>query len=452
MKLEDSRIIQIQSSHPALSFIEDFLMTHKTANLYLVGGAVRDNLLARHTQDRDYDFVVTGLPAQDLERWFAARGECFLAGQHFGVYKFMPKGFSTKDLPFIDITLPRTEAVSEGSLGGYRDFEVQSDPHIPIETDLARRDFTINAMAFDLRNLVLIDPFNGQVDLAQKVLKTVGKPEERFTEDLTRILRGLRFATELGFTIESKTDLALNSHMQKLNILRENQDKLEYVVPREMIGIEIAKALSRNPSRALRAFTHYHVMEILFPEVHQLITKNHAYLAPLEHTQPNELSLVLTLLFRSCTKQEILDSLSFSGLNTLPRDSNLRTEQELILWLISMLQDIASSAQIRELRASVFEKRFMHEKGFMLIRLFELIGKKEIAHAARIRRSEIESRWLVDHDESIAPLISGQDILSTGIPSGPKVRLLLDEVRDLQLDGTLMRREDALRWIAKRQS
>ncbi|NQV89892.1 CCA tRNA nucleotidyltransferase [Candidatus Uhrbacteria bacterium] len=451
MKLEEARVTQLQSSHPALSFIDDFLLAHKTANLYLVGGAIRDALLSRPMQERDYDFVVTGLPVSDLERWFTAHGELHLVGQHFGVYKFMPTGFTSKDIAFIDIALPRTEAVSKGSLGGYRDFDIQSDPTIPIETDLARRDFTINAIALDLRTHLLIDPFNGQIDLTQKVLRAVGKPEERFTEDLTRILRGIRFASELGFDIEPDTNLALKSQIERLNILREIDDKIEYVVPREVVGIELAKALSRNPVEALHAFVNHRVIEMLFPEVHALISKDQDYLAPLAHIKPNELTLVLAIILRACTKEVIVETLSFTGLNTLPRGSSLRTEQEQILWLVSMSKELNSQAQIREMRASVFEKRFMNGKGLLLMRTLELLGKKEIAQSAKKRRQEIEDRWIVDHDESIAPLISGQDILSTGISPGPEVRLLLDEVRDLQLDGTLMRREDALKWIAGKQ-
>src|SRR3989338_5603258 len=150
MRKED-QLSSTLSSRRELSCIDGFLSAHPTAKLYLVGGAVRDALLNRRFHEVDFDFVVTGLAAPELEAWFRTRGELNLVGQHFGVYKFMPTGFSPENTEFIDIALPRTEAVAQGSLGGYKDFDVQSDPHLPIQDDLARRDFTINAMAFDVR-------------------------------------------------------------------------------------------------------------------------------------------------------------------------------------------------------------------------------------------------------------------------------------------------------------
>ncbi|PJE76919.1 hypothetical protein COV05_01840 [Candidatus Uhrbacteria bacterium CG10_big_fil_rev_8_21_14_0_10_48_16] len=451
MESESARIRAQLTSQNALSFIDEFLFAFPNANLYLVGGAIRDALLSRTMHERDYDFVVTHLSPSHLEAWFQTKGELHLVGQHFGVYKFMPTGFTSKDISFIDIALPRTERVAEGSLGGYRDFDVQSDPTLPIETDLARRDFTINAMALDLRHNMLIDPHNGHVDLSHKLLKAVGQPEERFAEDLTRILRGIRFASELGFDIEPETARAMNTLIEEIHRMREVGEKFEYVVPREVIGEEIAKALSRNPVQAVQKLIEHRVIEILFPSVHSILQKNPTYLQPLSQIVPGELPLALTLLFRELSPEQVREAFDFSGLNTLPRGSSYRTEQEQILWLISVLQLSLTPEAIQTMRASLFEKRFFNGKGMMLIRCLEILKEKELAQAVKNRRREIEARWLVDHDESIAPLLSGQDILSQGIPPGPEVRLLLDHVRDLQLDGKLMRREEALRWLKEKQ-
>jgi tRNA nucleotidyltransferase/poly(A) polymerase len=455
--LQEEHIASIIQTQPALAFVTDFLSTNQNADLYLVGGAVRDALLGRRMKEVDFDFVVGGMSSDLLETWLQSRGDVSLVGQHFGVYKFMPKGFHHPDIQFIDIALPRTEAVASGSLGGYRDFDIQSDPNLSIETDLARRDFTINAMAWDVREKRLIDPFNGQADLTRKIIRAVGNPTERFTEDLSRILRGLRFAAELDFTIEEETGRAMKNLLPRMNGQREVDGKLEYVVPRETVGIELAKALCRNPTHAIHKLqfvgsSAYDPLEEsaireLFPYVEEKILENQKYLDPLKQTMPGELPVVLTLLLRDLTIDEVRHTLSYTGLDTLERGTSLRTESALIVTLIKLLQEQLDPDDIRTMRASEFEKRYFNGKGRVFLRCLELLGSTDLKRAIQTRRKTIEDRWLVDHDESIAPLISGQDVLAQGVPSGPEVRLWIDRVRDLQLDGNLMRREDALDWL-----
>lgn len=451
---QEERLVQTLSSHPALSFVVEFLTSHPTAQMYLVGGAVRDLLLGRRIREFDFDFVVQGLDQASLETWLGKRGEINLVGQHFGVYKFMPMGFSTRDMAFIDIALPRTEAVAHGSLGGYKDFDIQSDPNLPIEDDLARRDFTINAMAFDVRTRSLIDPFNGQTDLEQKRIRAVGNPRERFTEDLSRILRGIRFAAELEFTLEEETHLAMKELLPKINVQKPGlkagfgfAGELEYIVPRETVGIELAKTLSRNPTRGLRELQSHDALTEFFPEVQTRLLSNPKYLSSLTQATPGELTVVLTLLLRGLEKREVRQTLSFTGLDTLERGSSGRTEADQIVVLIDLLQKNFNPAQIHAMRASEFERCFFNGKGLLFVRCLELLGQKDVAQTIRARRKQIEDRWLVDQDESIAPLVSGQDVLAQGVAAGPQIRLLLDQVRDRQLDGELMRREDALRWL-----
>ncbi len=109
--------------------------------IYTVGGTVRDTLLGR--THKDIDLLVTGLPQQILIQCLRRHGHVQLIGRAFGVLQFRPRHW---DGPPIDIALPRTE-ISTGI--GHRDFEVSFDHTLPIETDLGRRDFTINALAID---------------------------------------------------------------------------------------------------------------------------------------------------------------------------------------------------------------------------------------------------------------------------------------------------------------
>jgi tRNA nucleotidyltransferase/poly(A) polymerase len=444
---QEERILKKIADQPALFFIDDFLSEHPEAELFLVGGAVRDAILNRTMNEIDFDFVIRGLAPKQLEHWFGAFGELNLVGQHFGVYKFMPTGFTPKQIDFIDIALPRTEKVADGSLGGYKDFDIQSDKDLSIEDDLGRRDFTINALAFNLRTNELIDPFNGQIDIETKTIRTVGDPEKRFKEDLSRILRGIRFAAELHFDIENETSKAIQEDLHKINVQREQNGQLVYVIPREVIGSELAKALNRNPVRAINECLRHGVLHELFPEVTRMMEVDMHYLDPLKEVRAGEITVTVTLLLRCLNPEELGRALNFSGLGSLPKGTVKRVEPSDIKTIIARLQTGPTLEEISTMRASQFERHFMNGRGPILNRCLELIGKGDVAQAARDRRRDIESRWLVDGDEKIAPLLSGNDILSHGIEPGPQIRQYLDLLRDQQLDGNLMSRDQALTWI-----
>jgi poly(A) polymerase len=243
-------------------FLSPLSRTFPKAEVYLVGGAVRDILLGREV--KDYDFVVRGVPARELARSLGKLGRVDLVGRVFGVLKFVPKKMKAGLEPF-DIALPRTER-STGD-GGYRDFVVRSDHRLPIEDDLARRDFTINALAFQLGTRELIDPFGGLPDLRKKIIRAVGKPAERFKEDYSRMLRALRFAVQIGFTIEEKTWKALASLMPRINDERETPKGMERVVPYETIAREFLKALVADPIKTIELWHDSRALKTLIPEL-----------------------------------------------------------------------------------------------------------------------------------------------------------------------------------------
>ena len=224
---------------------------------------VRDLFLGR--ESKDYDFVIRGVPAKKLETILKKLGDTNLVGKRFGVFKFAPKN-STLTL---DIALPRTEEA--WGTGGYRDVETQSDWRLPIETDLARRDFTINAIALELgiRNKELgienlIDPFDGLSDLKKKLIKTVGWPEERFKEDYSRMLRGLRFACQLNFDIETKTRTTIKRLIKQINSLDKQKER---IVPYEVISKEFLKSLVVNPLKTVDLWDEAGALKQLMPEL-----------------------------------------------------------------------------------------------------------------------------------------------------------------------------------------
>ncbi len=234
MKTKEKNLEKLIKSKE-FSWIKKMQKKFPKAEIFLVGGAVRDLLIGRPT--KDYDFVVRGIEAKKLESFLENCGKVSLVGQVFGVFKFRPKEFKKNKqgrYPFedFDIALPRTEH-SLGT-GGYKDFEVQSDPNLKIEDDLSRRDFTINAIALKIViqnskfKIQTFDPFAGQKDLVKKIIRTVGKPKKRFAEDYTRMLRAARFASELGFAIEKNTLLAIKENASGLKKISAERIRDEF--------------------------------------------------------------------------------------------------------------------------------------------------------------------------------------------------------------------------------
>ncbi|MBQ7230278.1 MAG: HD domain-containing protein [Oscillospiraceae bacterium] len=168
-----------------------------------VGGCVRDWLMG--IEPHDYDCCTAATP-EEMQEIFADR-QLVLAGLKHGTV-----GVVT-DSGVVEITTFRTE-------GGYADSRHPDWVHFvrDLREDLARRDFTVNAMAYSPRR-GLSDPFGGREDLKNGLLRAVGDPEKRFREDALRILRGLRFAARFGFRIEENTRRAMDTEIEGLDAL-----------------------------------------------------------------------------------------------------------------------------------------------------------------------------------------------------------------------------------------
>ena len=208
--------------------------------IYLVGGAVRDELLGIEVKDRDW--VVVGSTPEDM----AALGYKAV-GKEFPVFIHPDSGE--------EYALARTERKSGP---GYKGFVFNTSDDITLEQDLERRDITINAIARD-ENGDLIDPFNGRNDLENKVIRHVS---DAFVEDPLRVLRVARFAAQFDFLIAAET-LALLTEISAT-------DELEALVP-ERIWVETEKALqTRTPRRYFEVLRECNALSVLFPEIERL--------------------------------------------------------------------------------------------------------------------------------------------------------------------------------------
>ncbi|HED37006.1 MAG TPA: hypothetical protein ENI76_01985, partial [Ignavibacteria bacterium] len=176
---------------------------------YLVGGCVRDMLRGENPKDWD---ITTNATPEKIQKLF----EDSFYENDYGTVGVVNKETEDKTLKVIEVTPYRIE-------GKYTDGRRPDEVHFSdsLEEDLKRRDFTVNAMAYNIPKGQLVDLYKGQQDIKDKTIRTVGRPEERFSEDALRILRAVRLATELGFTINIETEKAI----KKLSSTLENISK-----------------------------------------------------------------------------------------------------------------------------------------------------------------------------------------------------------------------------------
>lgn len=195
---------------------------------FLVGGCVRDAL--RGQTPKDFDVATSALPAQ-VQQVFK---KVIPTGVEHGTVTVVLKG------QHVEVTTFRLEA---DYLDGRRPSKVEF--HTDIEADLSRRDFTINAMAYDPLRHELIDPFGGQADLASRLIRCVRSPLERFSEDGLRAMRAVRFGTVLEFSLDPATEAAIAPTapiFRKVATERINQEFVKLLLaPKAPWGLEVLR-------------------------------------------------------------------------------------------------------------------------------------------------------------------------------------------------------------------
>lgn len=178
-----------------LNEIEPFVKMQEIGEVFLVGGIVRDHFLNK--ESKDVDLLICGIAVEKIKTMLEGHGTIDEVGESFGVIKFKPNNWCFEEP--IDIAIPRTEK----KIGdGHKGFEVRASSNIPLEVDLMRRDFTINAMVMGLDGKV-IDPFNGMDDINNRVIRMVNP--EAFKDDPLRMMRAIQFASRFEFTIDIDT-------------------------------------------------------------------------------------------------------------------------------------------------------------------------------------------------------------------------------------------------------
>ncbi len=450
-------------------------------DVYAVGGFVRDIL--RRKPSGEIDLLVARRPLDEIIGILEPKGKVDLVGKSFGVIKFTRAGRT------VDIALPRIDRAAVKSVRGHKDIRAQSDPMLPVEEDLRRRDFRCNSLAWRLSDGALIDPFNGRRDIREKILRLTDPAA--FPEDPLRVLRAARLASVLEFAVDPEVyPIARKVDLSGLSV--------------ERVADELFKILLRSPrpSRGLEELFRLGALRALLPELYALTLViqdsvfhpekddfgHHTVWAHTKLTvdQAKRLAEKLDLdpakrpallwaaLFHDAGKAETTHweykrgrmAVTSAGHDTAGEKLALRVFDRLKIhaWNGADVRDLAlrlirthhRAAELWNNRTIVTKKafnRFAADTGGE----FELAAVLDAAdRAGRAERPaaglDREARWLLEsmrkHNvsrETIRPLLQGRDLLKLNVPPGPGMGKLLKDLYRRQLDNEFDTRAGALK-------
>ena len=357
---------------------------------YVVGGCVRDSLLG--LTPHDWDLCTSALPQQGMELF--GEEKCIPTGLQHGTVTVKQGG------GLYEITTFRTE-------GAYTDGRHPDEVHfVPdVREDLARRDFTINAMAYNEKE-GLVDPFSGQADLQSGILRAVGVPHQRFTEDALRILRLYRFAARFGFSIDPPTAQAaqeLCAHLDCVSV--------------ERIEEELAKLLS---APAPAAYLDEKILGVVLPE---LSPEALAAAKPVVDACPaGEQALPVRLA-------ALLLSLGEDGTRRTLR--HLRCSNACIEETAVLVREVVSGVPVS---LNIYARRLLGKYNLCTVQRLAALGTalqpERLADFAAL--SELAER--LDADGVCCRVsqlaVNGRDLMAAGVPAGPGIRKVLEALLD----------------------
>ena len=399
--------------------VVDHLRRHGYEALW-AGGCVRDYLLG--LEPHDYDVATNARPPQ-VQKLFR---RTVAVGVQFGV---------------IDVLGPEPQL--QVQVATFRSDGTYTDGRHPdsvtfgnAEADALRRDFTINGMFFDPLTDKVIDYVGGQADLQAKVLRAIGDPQERFTEDKLRLLRAVRFAARFALTLDPATEAAIVRMASQLT-----------VVSAERITEELRKMLSHHARHT--ALRLVHRLGLLQPILPDLFSPQATFAAlghlPAEATFPLALAVFLLdlaegqgeeirqRLFQRKWRQAFAEKLRLSNHELdemswlLDHHADLR-QAPTLPW--SQLKPLLAHTGIDDLLALHRAQALAHEQSL-----------EALDYCAERLRT-----WTED-DLNPLPLVTGDDLKEAGLRPGPKFKEILIRLRAAQLDGHLVTRVEALAFL-----
>lgn len=380
-------------------------------NALVVGGCVRDSLT--NAENKDMDIEVHGMDVDDISKELKAHGyHVDEVGKSFGVLKV--KGRGVKD---VDVSVPRTE----NKVGaGHRDFDVQTDSHMGVVEAASRRDFTFNAMMFDPKRKMLIDPYCGREDFENGRIRAVSS---KFSEDPLRVLRAFQFSGRFGMVVDESTAKASKA-------LRGQYSTLPVERVREEWGKFYSK--TKHPDKAVKALQACGWDDTISGLRNSL-------------SNPKTVSSLSTLSSRPRQYRDILGAAVVS--REMGEDDRRDFTNQTLVGSQKQKQARMLAATSGDDLGDAFSRKMFARKlaasgiNFEVYSHYaEMIGDKEGVSAATSAKSE--GVWTSPEPD----LINGEDVIRAqpDRKAGPWVKALLDDMRERQYRGEFKSRDDAL--------
>ncbi len=400
---------------------------------YAVGGCVRDSILGRKPEDWD---ITTSARPEQVKAIFPRTVDTGI--EHGTVTVLM-------DREHFEVTTYRVD-------GEYEDHRHPKEVTFTasLEEDLKRRDFTINAMAYNPET-GLVDIFNGIEDLKNQVIRCVGDPGERFDEDALRILRAIRFSAQLGFQIDAATQRAMSERAKDLK-----------EVSAERIRVELVKLLVSGHPEYIREACRLGITRVILPEYDRIVgvaqhTPNHIYdveehtLLALKNIEADPV-LRLTMLFHDLGKPivkktdgdrdifykhpEVSAEICRKILRRLKFDNHtLEKVYRLVKWhgLKYLPNDISVRKALNRVGSDIFEDFIKVQRADISAKNPAVVPKK----MKQLAEKEAIYRNIIRRGDCFAVrmlAVNGRDLLGAGIPQGPMLGAVLERLVERVID------------------
>ena len=428
---------------------------------YLVGGCVRDLLLGR--EPVDYDVTTDALP-EEVMRIFP---ETYAVGAQFGVVlvpapeEDVASNVSTETAVFSpkgNVVEVATFRCDIGYSDGRHPDEVRfsKDPR----EDVERRDFTINGLLLDPLTNEVLDYVGGRKDLDAGIIRTVGDPERRFSEDKLRMLRAVRFAARFGYAIEPKTfqavrklapqihqvsrervrdelsKMLIESHARQAFLLLDETGLLHEVLPE----IEAMKGVEQPPQFHPEGDVFVHTL-LLLDKLPHPCPVTLAWGALLHDVgKPPTFRVAPTASDSMATSMSALRWLKISVSVCVSRNDDIRQ-------ILALVDNHMRFAHVQQMKESTF-KRFVRMPRFdehLELHRMDCLSSHGDLTSYNFTREKMNA--MPPAAMRPAPLVTGDDLISSGYAPGPQFKEILSAVEDAQLEGRLRNKEEALTFV-----
>ena len=405
------------------------------------GGCVRDYLMSE--APHDFDIASTAKP-EEVEALF---DKTIPVGKQFGVI----------------LVVIGDDQFEVATFRGESEYQDGRHPEkiwfTNAEEDALRRDFTVNGLFYDPLKQEVIDYVGGQKDLGNKIIRSIGVAEDRFTEDKLRLLRAVRFASTLGFGIEDLTWKATQKMASQIN-----------VVSPERIRDELVKIMTRpGAAHGFQLLSDSGLMQVILPEIEAMKGCEqqpeyhpegdvfvHTKLL-LEKLDKPSVTLAFGALFHDVAKPPTYEirkgKITFYAHAPIGADMTKEIMKRL-RFSNQEIKDVCEAVRYHMTFGDAQNMRSGKLKRFVMRPTFE--DEMELhridclsSHGMLDNYTFLQDKLKEYEVEDLKPeaFLSGHDVLKTGCPKGPKIRQLLEEAYDLQLEGQLKTREEALEWL-----